>query len=306
MTIPNFPAPMLNEHLISCLMRYAVLQGPKEYIKVAKRISPAVSILGNNSFWRPVYNDILSLYMPKYYEKIARENTLLNVYSHLAGMDLNELLKQQLKQPELLRLPYEKLEQVHKGWKWCPECAKEDEDKYGFPYWHVEHQFSLKKRCSIHKQLLLSKCNHCDFAWTSILKRAMSVGSCPCCKKIMNAKRNESEIDTWIEKAADGILTGHFELNRQSIQKTFKQRYGIFQAKRFWSVAERKQIFREQQMFNQWLDKLTLSNHLVPLSNNKPQSTRPAFRVSSFVFNNDKITPLVSLLFKRYWEEVLC
>ena len=306
MSVANFPAPLKHEHLMSCLMRYAVWQSSREYLKIAKHVSPSVSVVGNHSYWRSVYTDVISQYLPKFHLQIAQEHSLLLVYAKITGQDFTDLLRLQLISPTKLSFLHANIEQVQSGWKWCPECAREDEELSGFPYWHVDHQLSLKKRCSVHGNLLLSRCNHCGFAWKSILAGVMRVSQCPGCGKNIRGQRKDTEFDIWIENVANDILTGQFSFKKSEIQNAFKNRYGLFEPKRFWSLAERKHIAREQVLFNTWLDKLELSNHVVPVKGNKPLSERLAFNVSSFVFSDNHIAPLVSLLFKRYWEEVLC
>jgi len=41
-----------------------------------------------------------------------------------------------------------------KSWRYCPECAIEDEQKYGTTYFHVSHQRFYRRVCSKHNALL--------------------------------------------------------------------------------------------------------------------------------------------------------
>lgn len=34
--------------------------------------------------------------------------------------------------------------------KWCPECAREEQERYREPYWHLSHQLPLALTCSAH------------------------------------------------------------------------------------------------------------------------------------------------------------
>ena len=307
MSVYHFPAPLEREHLLSCLMRYAISQGRKEYVKVAKQVSTNVSKVDCNSYWRTIYRDALIQYLPKYHSQIAFDNTLLKVFSSFTQCDFSTLLTQQLEQPLKLQLKYANLEQVHHGWKWCPECVTEDEETYGVAYWHCDHQFALKKRCSQHGTLLISECQHCNYSFSSILQGAPPLSSCPKCgESFIQQDREDTDADLWIEGCANRILQDEFELNKTEVQEYFKAKYGFNELKRQWTLAERKHITYQQDLFGKWLDTLDLSNHLVPLSNNKPYSHLSAFNVSSYTFKNHNLAPMIHLLFKRYWLERLC
>lgn len=307
MSVHQFPAPLPSEHLLSCLMRFSHLKGWNEHIKVAKLVSNNVSTITTHYYWRPVYSDILSQYLTKFHEEIVVNHTLLNIYANSASISLSPLINELLLSPTSLQLKFDKLEQVHAGWKWCPECAKEDEEMYSIPFWHRDHQFSLKKQCTQHNTALLSSCPQCQYRWKSVLQGPPPVFDCPKCGHLfLSQNKPTSELDSWIEQAADTFIRNEFKFDKAKIQNCFKERYGLTELKQAWSLAERKHIAREQEQFAMWLNKLPLSKHITPLKTEQPLSTRQAFNVSRFTFNNENISPLVSLIFKQYWTEKLC
>lgn len=307
MSVYHFPAPFEKEHLLGCLMRYVLPQGRKEYVKVAKRVSSNVSKVNSNSYWQSVYTDILKQYLPKYHHQIALNNTLLNVYTSLIESDFSTVLAEQVKYPSKLQLKHAILEQVHKGWKWCPECIFDDEDECGIAYWHCEHQFPLKKRCTKHGALLLSGCQCCGFAWSSILQGPGPSASCPKCGSTFSERhREDSYDDLWIERSANGILNGSLKFDKNKVKECLKVQYGFGEFKRQWSVAERKKISDQQDLFGKWIDSLNLLNHLTPFPNRMNNSEHPAFNVSTYVFKSYDYAPIIHLLFSRYCREVLC
>jgi len=307
MNVYHFPAPFEGEHLLSCLMRYSTSRGRKEYVRVAKQVSTNVSKIECSCYWRTVHSDVLNQYLPKYRHQIAVNNTLLSVYSRFTHSDFYTLLIEQLALPHKLQLKYEKIEQLHSGWKWCPDCAVEDEEKYGVSYWRCEHQLSFKRRCSKHRTVLLSRCQCCDYAWCSLLQGPGPLTKCPNCGKHFSpCDRDDSDLDLWIEESANSILQTGFEFKKVELQEHFKAQYGFEEFKRQWTVAERKHITYQQDLFGKWLDTLDLSKHLVPLSNNKPYSQHPAFNVSAFTFKNHSLAPMINILFMRYCQEQLC
>lgn len=304
-TIHHFPAPIGNEHLLSCLMRYASTQGRKEFVRVAKTVSLNVSKISNESYWRPVYTDVLKQYLPKFHYGVAKENTLLNVFSQFAGVTFDSLLSDQIVKPEKLQFKYEKIGQVSAGWNWCSQCAKEDEMQHGFAYWHRDHQFSLKHRCSKHDERLLTSCNHCGYEYLSVLQGPPPHGDCVKCGKGLKSI-DLPETELWLENAANRALDGSSEINIAALKAIVHERYGFDKLKRNWSLAERKQITIQQRAFGEWLDGLNLTYYLAQLKNNKPYSQHLAFNLSSFAFNQHALPPIVILLLSRFLEDESC
>ena len=74
----------------------------------------------------------------------------------------------------------------HKFWRWCGQCAEEDESKYGVAYFHQNHQVHGVFHCYRHGSGLIGECKHCGFYIKNIhLNNFMtSIGkSCPNCDK---------------------------------------------------------------------------------------------------------------------------
>lgn len=74
---------------------------------------------------------------------------------------------------------------IDKKWRWCAECAKFDESKYGLCYWHTTHQIPGIGYCLKHPSSpLLGACSDC---WNIIPKltpkiKISSEGHCPICR----------------------------------------------------------------------------------------------------------------------------
>lgn len=303
----SFPAPMPSEHLLSCLMRYAISEGRKEYVKAAKTVSLNVSNVTNKCYWQPIYTDVITQYQGRFHSAIAKENTLLNVYAKFSDSIFDNLLEEQISKPSKLQFKYRSISQATPGWKWCRICVIEDEEKYGCAYWHRDHQFAMKLRCDKHCEPLYSQCKHCGYEYLSVLQGPPPQGFCVKCGFIFKRQRSTNqEFDVWLENCVHEILNNELEINIQELKGKLHERYGFDTLKRSWSLAERKKITFQQQAFARWLNTLNLTRYLAPQKNNKPYSEHPSFNMSSFAFNPYYLPPLVILLFSRYLEEVRC
>lgn len=63
---------------------------------------------------------------------------------------------------------------------WCPQCALADESRYGFSYWHREHQLDACSHCIRHQCPLVTGCGLCGFPASRHVLPALPSAKCPC------------------------------------------------------------------------------------------------------------------------------
>ncbi len=76
-----------------------------------------------------------------------------------------------------------------KSWRWCICCVEEDEEKYGVPYYHRDHQLPGVFHCDKHNIGLISGCSECDFKVNNLKHQLVPPleNSCPSCGAWMSA-----------------------------------------------------------------------------------------------------------------------
>jgi hypothetical protein len=160
MHVPPVFIPFKNETIYSVISRYHAISGyfdqkvsvGKVFGTGKKRIHPYLPCNVVN------YADYFSV-EPKL---VLRHQTLLPLFAaYLDELQRSKLQNAMLKNGSayLASLtPHYKL-RFFAGHKYCPACAKEDFEKYGTTYWHIEHQVPGISACSKHGCCLVGVCN---------------------------------------------------------------------------------------------------------------------------------------------------
>lgn len=80
--------------------------------------------------------------------------------------------------------------ELHKGFRWCPECLGEMAMMGEEPYFKLIWQFRAVLACPVHRSPFLDKCDHCGCDQTSYVKRR-PLGRCQDCGKPLSARRRK-------------------------------------------------------------------------------------------------------------------
>lgn len=144
------------EHLLSGWVRHNIRLGfvhlpfdrclqywglPKQHLK-AQRVDGFV------------IETVLAQVAPDPQKKIKWLNDYTSRRLWLLGADESELREEESK--GLLPNQEKNMFAFHLSWQLCPRCLVEDKDRYGFSYWHREHQLPSIAHCLKHNLALLS------------------------------------------------------------------------------------------------------------------------------------------------------
>lgn len=67
---------------------------------------------------------------------------------------------------------------------WCIDCVKEDCERYGFAYWHREHQLTFCTYCPAHGSPLVVSCGLCTFPLSQRATPMLPTEQCQCGRKL--------------------------------------------------------------------------------------------------------------------------
>lgn len=155
MRLPFHCPLMEGEHLLSWFMRYHILSG-RQKIKTSLASIDAVqgrlksydfngAFLAISKFYKSYFDDGFCV----------TKNSPLALWSLSHGSDFFESWKKDnhlrltpVFEPNKLAMPV--------AWSYCSACAKEDREKYGFSYWHTEHQIPGSILCGKHQGTLIT------------------------------------------------------------------------------------------------------------------------------------------------------
>ena len=153
-----FPLQYEDELVYSWLARYAVHSGYSAiadvYVELfgRKTISPSM-LLMNNMTNEAV--SVLSWYKPL--RELILHHTMFPEYGRFIDPEKRNLL---LTECDLTRGNWSSkavytLHGIERRMRYCPECVREDRDRYGETYWHRAHQITNIKVCTKHKIYLM-------------------------------------------------------------------------------------------------------------------------------------------------------
>lgn len=152
-----FPTPYPNEWWYSVLCRYYVRSGFCHFSDIAIELyqnqkSQPHEVLYPTGFFLNILKQLPDIGLSA--KDILLNHTLAPYYfrfypAERKTAELNALMSDQ-KSATNCRTVYNKAVDGGEGPKYCPQCYKEDEQKYGEPYWHREHQIPLISLCPYH------------------------------------------------------------------------------------------------------------------------------------------------------------
>ncbi len=153
-----FPPLYEDELIYSWLARYVVHSGYSSIADVytelfgRKTISPSMMLM-NNMTNETV--SVLSRYKPL--RELILHHTMFPEYARFVDPEKRNLL---LAECDLTKGNWSSkavytLPGTERKLRYCPECAREDRERYGETYWHRAHQITNIKVCTKHKKYLL-------------------------------------------------------------------------------------------------------------------------------------------------------
>ncbi len=158
------PTPLPDEHAVSIIYRWFQMTR-FETLESFIQVNGCSSKLNSpRRLWCPLYSELAHALLSKYsLADFISKFTNIHDYSlfldesAFQGLSIETILK------KLSTFKFSNALNVlqDKYWRYCPECANEDEQKYGTTYLHVEHQCLYKRVCNKHSVLLeeLASCH---------------------------------------------------------------------------------------------------------------------------------------------------
>ena len=143
--IAYFPELYEDELLYSILSRYVVHKGIAVYRSAAEELFTKPKEFPEKEFINALQPEILErLCKGKPLEQIIMEHTMTPYYIRFLPKEKREKARARLIRMEgdyknLLAIPKMRLNR-NKYLRYCPQCVKEDREKYGETYWHRKHQ----------------------------------------------------------------------------------------------------------------------------------------------------------------------
>lgn len=201
-----------DEHYLSVFNRWALLSG-------AGRLQHGLQVLSNYKSY-----NIRSALQPKFLETVlnalpAQFETQLFLENHTQERFLRTIEK---KTGSAL---FSKVQRVgalllNHHLRWCPACAKEDEQHLGTSYWRNSHQDSRLLRCQRHQLSLVSTCHRCKRKSLSLndLMLPKTKVQCSRCSEPLGSYRLMSlaPFQLWLEKLHH--LANHgIQVNRKTL-----------------------------------------------------------------------------------------
>lgn len=153
--IAYFPELYEDELLYSILSRYVVHKGIAVYRSAAEELFTKPKEFPEKEFINALQPEILErLCKGKPLEQIIMEHTMTPYYIRFLPKEKRKKARARLIRMEgdyknLLAIPKMRLNR-NKYLRYCPQCVKEDREKYGETYWHRKHQIYGVDVCSVH------------------------------------------------------------------------------------------------------------------------------------------------------------
>lgn len=158
--LPWFPTPLPKEWWFSVLSRAYVRTGITEHSRVKSMMFQGkTGVHIGTMFPNQTIQEIVSQLPSNLFDtrKIILENTPFLYYTRMYPMEERESMLCKLCKGEVFQLTHLWKSTKRDDWapRFCPLCAKEDREKYGEPYWHVDHQIPLMTVCPEHRCALV-------------------------------------------------------------------------------------------------------------------------------------------------------
>lgn len=156
--IAFFPSVYPDELLYSQISRYHQRSGYARFVFTAEEIFKNGKLTHPSIEFVNVYSDDVMMWLTKENEwkVVAEGHTMYPAYIRFLPLQRRKeavegIINCNGNWKNLMCLP---ILSEKKYLRYCPECTKEDREKYGETYWHREHQISRIRVCPKHKMVL--------------------------------------------------------------------------------------------------------------------------------------------------------
>ena len=156
--IAFFPKVYSDELLYSQISRYHARSGYTRFVFTAEDIYKAGKITHPSiEFVNPYTDDAMNwLTKELTWETVTEKHTMYSAYIRFLPLQrrkeaIEGLISQKGNWKNTMNLP---LLKEKRFLRYCPECAREDREKYGETYWHREHQIPRIRICPKHRTIL--------------------------------------------------------------------------------------------------------------------------------------------------------
>jgi hypothetical protein len=157
----SFPVPFADEHVASIIYRAFQCTSYKSIEQYYKKDLNALFFDMPQRFWLRSYVDV-SMGLKRYFdlpEFLLRFSNICD-YTLLLNSEQTQAQSPYLLLEHLSTLKFGQAVSIltDRAWRYCPECAREDDRVLGTSYWHTSHQRYYQLSCDRH-QCLLKSCS---------------------------------------------------------------------------------------------------------------------------------------------------
>lgn len=156
--IAFFPQAYPDELLYSLLSRYHQRSGNARFVFTAEELYRNGKITHPSIEFVNRYTDDAMLWLTKEmpWKTIAEKHTMYPAFIRFLPLQRRKEAEEGVRSQNgnwknIMNLPVLKEKRFL---RYCPECAREDREKYGETYWHREHQIPRVRVCPLHKTFL--------------------------------------------------------------------------------------------------------------------------------------------------------
>lgn len=294
--------PLPNEHILSLLARWFDLSGRNDFIYTVKPITSDASNLTPSTLWQPVYADLFAQYKERYnWEKIITEHTLIPYHAPFVNLSRKNMLSKA--GPSLVTekvLPLQQRLVLHtQHWRWCPQCAVEDEREFGTTYWHTLHQIPSVRTCYRHGIPLISNCPACGFSYRSFQKHWLPPLR-PKCRSCGREVESLTEPLTCFEKKLHCISlelqANGLAIDKEPLLSPIRKKLGALSLGTNLSVEQRHQLHRVQVEFNEWIPQEIIANYFAKSPEYVFKRSNKILKLFHIVHRNRDVPPICTIL----------
>lgn len=154
-----FPAPYPEEWWYSVLCRYHVRSGNIKYQTTTSELfgrpNAAIASVYPNGNIKDVFNKI-GPPPPIPLKRIVLENTLFKFFTRFRPYEEKQAMLNKAMEGSMLVITSIRRFSNISSWRprFCPACAAEETERYGEPYWHIDHQIPMMTHCPLHGYVL--------------------------------------------------------------------------------------------------------------------------------------------------------
>ncbi len=289
------------EHALGPLARLFLYSSYRSMAEPVSYVTQDFRALKPGVIWRQGYSDIHNHWrsdLPLH--DFAKQHTLINFYRPFLPEKYNQCVDRKLG----LLAPSIRVVRYTTTWRYCSECAIEDVETHGFPYFHVMHQLPGVTYCHEHDTILRSGCQACGNDWQKLGKLLAPPlnDMCDHCFSAIGTIESFRDDDvTWIQQMAHRLLMGDFNhMTLTQLQSAYRQWLGIGPRQGVLNMKERSVVQDAQNQIDNALDPRLYRLLFTNANNGGNQNRSVVLSLYQAAFAEGKlISPIVHLILIR-------